>query len=114
MAAGHALVVGGDGTVNEAVNGLGQTGFPEGVTLALLPAGTGNDLAATLKIPADPAQAAGVIRRNRVRALVAARLRSRAVSEKFFINVAVGGAGREFPRWPTTRSSRQGGGSSPT
>ncbi len=90
---GLLVVVGGDGTVNEAVNGLGQAGFPEGVTLALLPVGTGNDLAATLKMPADPGEAAEVIRQNRVRTLDAARLRSRDVSEKFFVNVAVGGAG---------------------
>ena len=29
------------------VDGLGKAGFPEGVILALLPAGTGNDLART-------------------------------------------------------------------
>ena len=51
------LVVGGDGTVNEVINGLGQAGFPEGVTLALLPTGTGNDLAATLPIPEEPCKA---------------------------------------------------------
>lgn len=90
---GLLVVAGGDGTINEVVNGLGQAGFPEEVTLALLPAGTGNDLAATLKVPADPEEAGEAIRRNRVRTLDAARLRSCDVSEKFFVNVAVGGAG---------------------
>src|SRR5919109_960003 len=64
---GLLIVVGGDGTVNEAVNGLGTAGFPKDVTLAVLPVGTGNDLAATLAIPAAPEQAQETIRRNRIR-----------------------------------------------
>ena len=47
---GLLVVVGGDGTISEVVNGLGQAGFPAGVTLAILPAETGNDLAATLAL----------------------------------------------------------------
>jgi len=90
---GLLIVVGGDGTVNEVVNGLGRAGFPDEVTLALVPAGTGNDLAATLKVPANPEDAAEVIRAGCTRALDAGRIRSRDVEEVFFINVAVGGAG---------------------
>ena len=55
---GLLVVAGGDGTSNEAVHGIGLAGFPEDVTLALLPTGTGNDLARTLGVPADP-QGAG-------------------------------------------------------
>src|ERR671913_1825455 len=36
---GLLIVVGGDGTISEVVNGLGRAGFPAGVTLAILPAG---------------------------------------------------------------------------
>ncbi len=92
---GLLIVVGGDGTVNEAVNGLGKAGFPEGVTLAVLPMGTGNDLAATLAIPARIEDAEKVIRENRVRVLDVARVRSEGVEERFFINVATGGFGAE-------------------
>jgi diacylglycerol kinase (ATP) len=77
------------------VNGLGQAGFPEGVTLAILPAGTGNDLAATLAIPEDPAEAVAVLRQNRVRTLDVVRVRSEGTGERFFINVATGGMGAE-------------------
>ncbi len=90
---GLLVVAGGDGTVNEVVNGLGTAGFPGDVTLALLPTGTGNDLAATLNVPADPKRAAEVIRAGRMRTLDAARIRSRGVGEVLFANVAVGGAG---------------------
>src|SRR5215212_1328094 len=90
---GLLIVAGGDGTINDVVNGLGQAGFPEGVTLALLPAGTGNDLAATLAVPEDPGEARDVIQQSRVRVLDVARVRSEEMSERFFINVATGGIG---------------------
>jgi diacylglycerol kinase (ATP) len=92
---GLLIVVGGDGTISEVVNGLGQAGFPEGVTLAILPAGTGNDLAATLAIPEDPAEAVAVLHQNRVRTLDVVRVRSEGTGQRFFINVATGGMGAE-------------------
>jgi diacylglycerol kinase (ATP) len=78
------------------VNGLGRAGFPEGVTLGILPAGTGNDLAATLCIPEDAELAEDVIRQNRERRLDVARVRSEGIGERFFINVATGGLGAEI------------------
>jgi diacylglycerol kinase (ATP) len=93
---GLLLVAGGDGTVNDVINGLGQAGFPDGVTLGLLPAGTGNDFAATLCVPENPDEAEDVIRQNRVRTLDVARARSEGVGERFFINVATGGLGAEI------------------
>jgi len=92
---GLLIVVGGDGTVNEVVNGLGKAGFPNDVTLAVLPMGTGNDLAATLAIPNDPEGARETIRQGRVRTLDVARVRSEGVGERFFINVSTGGFGAE-------------------
>jgi diacylglycerol kinase (ATP) len=92
---GLLIVAGGDGTINEVVNGLGKAGFPEGITLAILPAGTGNDLAATLTLPEDPAEAVAVLRQNRVRNLDVARVCSEGIGEQFFINVATGGMGAE-------------------
>ena len=93
---GLLIVAGGDGTINDAVNGLGKAGFPGGVTLGILPAGTGNDLAATLCIPDDPDEAEDVIRQGRVRTLDVARVRSAGIEERFFINVATGGLGAEI------------------
>jgi diacylglycerol kinase (ATP) len=93
---GLLIVAGGDGTVNDVVNGLGKAGFPDGVTLGILPTGTGNDLAATLCIPEDAELAEDVIRQNRERKLDVARVRSEGVGERFFINVATGGLGAEI------------------
>jgi diacylglycerol kinase (ATP) len=93
---GLIIVAGGDGTVIDVVNGLGKAGFPDGVTLGILPTGTGNDLAATLCIPENTELAEDVIRQNRERKLDVARVRSEGVGERFFINVATGGLGAEI------------------
>ncbi|MCW2584331.1 MAG: Diacylglycerol kinase [Klenkia sp.] len=48
------VVLGGDGAAHAAVQGLAGTDTP----LAVLPAGTGDDLALALGVPADPVEAA--------------------------------------------------------
>lgn len=95
---GLLVVAGGDGTVNEAIIGLGRAGFPEDVTLAVLPTGTGNDFAQTIEMPPDPQPAAEIIRWGNARKLDAARIVSPRVGERFFINVATGGLGMEISR----------------
>ena len=61
------LVGGGDGLLNEVVNGLfTQSAIdPGAVTLACLPRGTGNDWSRTFGLPVDPAAAAAVIASGR-------------------------------------------------
>jgi diacylglycerol kinase family enzyme len=83
---GLLMVVGGDGRISEVVNGLGKADFSAGVTLAILPAGTGNDLVATLAIPEDPNEARAVLRQNRVRTLDAV---PRANSEDGLLDLVV-------------------------
>lgn len=51
----HILVAGGDGTINYVVNHLKKEGLD--IPVAVLPAGTANDFASMLKIPADPVKA---------------------------------------------------------
>lgn len=52
---GMVLVAGGDGTINEVVQGLAAD--LEQVKLGIIPLGTGNDLARTLGIPLNPIEA---------------------------------------------------------
>jgi len=47
------FVAGGDGTLNEAMNGLASAGALDHVVVGIVPFGTGNDFAAALGIPLD-------------------------------------------------------------
>jgi len=51
------IAIGGDGSVHLAVNQLIQSGRHRDVALGLVPAGTGSDLARTLRLPLDPRKA---------------------------------------------------------
>lgn len=67
---GRCLVVcGGDGSVSLAVSRLHAADLLDEVTVGIIPLGTGNDLARTLGIPPDPAEAAQVVLADRPRGL---------------------------------------------
>jgi diacylglycerol kinase (ATP) len=51
--ADYVVAVGGDGTINEVVNGLMRSERLKSVKLGVMPLGGGNDLAKTLKLPTD-------------------------------------------------------------
>lgn len=82
------IVAGGDGTVNEVINGI--VGSGGSVTLGVYPMGTGNDLARTLAIPLDPDEAIDVLERADVRSidLIAAQTDEKTV---YGVNAAAGG-----------------------
>ncbi|MBA1394722.1 hypothetical protein EQ500_12750, partial [Lactobacillus sp. XV13L] len=44
------LIMGGDGTLNQAINGIKKSSYPQ-TALAYIPAGSGNDFANALNIP---------------------------------------------------------------
>lgn len=52
------VVVGGDGTINEVVNGLGIAGSFERVSLGVIPTGSGNDFSRGANIPRHNVQKA--------------------------------------------------------
>lgn len=60
------VVLGGDGSLHAVVDALRSAGRL-GLTIGLVPLGTGNDFAATLGLPDDPAKAAEVIATGNVR-----------------------------------------------
>jgi YegS/Rv2252/BmrU family lipid kinase len=111
------VVVGGDGTVNEVINGL--LPLPDirqdRVTFGTVAAGTGSDFARSLRLPTEARALARVLRAGERRPLDVGHV-TYQVGEKrvarFFANVADVGIGAEvvqrtarLPRWvPSTGS----------
>lgn len=80
------VAVGGDGTVNEVVNGLDGSDVPFGI----VPIGTANDFAKQAGIPLDPDHAMDVILHR-----PAIRIDTAALNGRRFLNVSSGGVGAE-------------------
>jgi diacylglycerol kinase (ATP) len=81
----YVIAAGGDGTVNEVVNGISTE--DKRPVLGILPAGTSNDLAGALGIPRDLIMAAKHLVRFNTRPLDVVQ-----VNDDFFVNIA--GCGR--------------------
>lgn len=64
----HLLAIGGDGTINEIVNGIFQQNVvsPTDITLGVLTIGTGNDWGRMFDIPMDYEEAIDIIIKNNV------------------------------------------------
>lgn len=86
----RVVAVGGDGTINEVMNGL----FGTDTALAVVPAGTGNDWIRTVGIPIDPVKAWEVATNGRVSETDVGE----AVGHRYFINVAGVGFDAEVAR----------------
>lgn len=82
------VVAGGDGTLNHAINALVDR--RDDLHFGLIPMGTGNDLARTLSIPADPIDAAEVLVEARP-ATIDVGIASGAGGERYFVNACMGG-----------------------
>src|SRR5205085_2418552 len=81
------IAAGGDGTLNEVVNGIGEN-FTD-VRVGLLPLGTGNDFGRSIRVPVDLEAAIEVICAGETRAIDLVRVTSDEV--RYFVNVSAGG-----------------------
>ena len=87
--AGFELIIaaGGDGTINEVVNGIAP--LENRPKLAIIPAGTTNDFARALKIPRkNPVAAAKIVGKEQTLNMDVGC----AGDDKYFINIAAGGS----------------------
>jgi len=109
------VAVGGDGTVNEAVNGLMRLRergreLPE---LAVLPRGTGTDFVRTFRIPTRLDDALRIAREGKTREIDAGRVEFRAWdgsdATAFFCNVASAGMSGAVAQRANTTSKAMGG-----
>ncbi|MBT2688877.1 diacylglycerol kinase [Bacillus sp. ISL-47] len=78
------IAAGGDGTINEVVNGLAEQDYRP--RLGIIPTGTTNDFARALHIPRDIEAAADIIVKGDTIPVDIGR-----INEKYFINIAGGG-----------------------
>jgi diacylglycerol kinase (ATP) len=92
------ILAGGDGTMNAAADALIERELP----LGILPTGTANDLARTLAIPVDLAEAAGTIVGGREHRIDLGR-----VNGKHFFNAASVGLAAEITRHHTVERKRR-------
>jgi diacylglycerol kinase (ATP) len=92
------VISGGDGTINEVLNGLPH---PSRVPIAILPTGTANMLARELRLPASPQAVAGMIQAGVVK-----RIDMGLVENKRFLLLASAG----FDAMVTEEVSRSRGG----
>ncbi len=97
------ISVGGEGVMNEIVNGLFAYKKTSGTmpTLAMIPAGTGTDLSRTLHISKDYRQAVDLIKNGREMLIDAGRMvfeRDGRTWARYFINAADTGLGGAVAR----------------
>lgn len=96
---GCSIIVcaGGDGTVNEVVNGIGlvEDGF-ERTRVGVIPVGTSNVFARTFNIPLDPLEAWGVINEGNIKVIdlpYAEYEENNQLKRRYFVQL--GGAGMD-------------------
>lgn len=107
------VVVGGDGTLNEVINGIMNEDdvSTADVVLSLIPCGTGRDFARTLGIK-SPEHAVEVIAGGEVKSVDIGSIsfsQPGAESRRYFVNVADVGLGAETAAWMNASSKRLGG-----
>jgi diacylglycerol kinase (ATP) len=107
------VVVGGDGSVHETVNGLVGTDAAPDVELAVLPRGTGKDFVRSLRIPRDLGPAIAVAREGRARTIDVGRARYVAwdgsAADTYFANFAGAGISGAIARRANASSKAAGG-----
>lgn len=107
---GLVVAVGGDGTINEIVNGLVTAARP-GVELAVLPCGTGDDFARTFGIPTDVEKALAVAASGRARPVDVGHAKyavGEGTAERYFTNFAGAGISGAIARRGARTSRRLG------
>ncbi|MBD1380514.1 diacylglycerol/lipid kinase family protein [Metabacillus arenae] len=79
------VAMGGDGTINEAINGIAEQKHRP--VLGVIPLGTVNDFARALSIPLDPEDAIDLISHQQTRKVDVGK-----INDKYFMNITAVGA----------------------
>lgn len=113
--ANFVVVAGGDGSINEAVNGYMQTSVlaQSRTTLGVLPMGTGNDFARSLGLSKNLQQLRKLIETGAVWTIDVCQMEYQGIKgskeNRFFINIADIGMGGHAAQYLQRKQRRYGG-----
>jgi len=104
------LSAGGDGTLNQVLNGMRLANSPREPVLGIIPLGSGNDFAAMMKISGEADQLIALLQSDKTRMIdvgkVSYTTKQGGSEEKYFINACSLGMGpatvlrlEKLPRW---------------
>jgi len=97
----YIIAVGGDGTVNEVVNGM-LAAENERTKLIIYPLGTGSDLSRTLGLPTDIQEFINLVKREEIRKIRVVEAEFNNLQQqrekRYFINIADCGMGAEVAK----------------
>lgn len=106
------IAVGGDGTLNQVVNGFLQARSTKPISIGVLPAGTGNDFVKTLGTPDNIKDIFDMMQQHQSTLVDVGRIEYMDVigrkQERFFINVADAGMGADVVHRVNSSTKRWG------
>ncbi|MGM0831676.1 MAG: lipid kinase YegS [Pseudomonadota bacterium] len=114
LGATRVIACGGDGTVNEVVNGLMRIAHDRRPALGIVPLGSANDFATSLGLPLEPGPALEAAGRLSSSPIDVVRITAQSATEEaisYYINMLTGGFGAEITSsTPKTLKRMLGGG----
>lgn len=110
----HVIACGGDGTVNEVVNGLMRVPHDKRPALGIVPLGSANDFATSTGLPLEPGPALAAARNLTSYPIDIVRVTAAANDQsvtQYYVNMTTGGFGAEITSTtPKTLKRMLGGG----
>ena len=85
----YIIAAGGDGTLNEVINGIATSHRPRGVCVGVVPLGTANDFARSIGLPPGVDDNIEILRAKRTVSIDLVRVTSDRT--RYFVNVSSGG-----------------------
>ena len=85
----YIIAAGGDGTLNEVINGIASPHLIRGVRMGIVPLGTANDFARSMKLPARLEDNIDILRAKQTVLVDLVRVTGKRT--RYFINVSAGG-----------------------
>jgi diacylglycerol kinase (ATP) len=85
----YVVAAGGDGTLNEVINGIAAPHFRRGIRVGILPLGTANDFARSIGLPSGVEENIEILRAKQTVPIDLVHVKSKRT--RYFVNVSAGG-----------------------